>query len=150
MTKRLVRAGLLSGLAVLAGCGGAGFDEDASYTVTPVSAEVAASNNGSAWDLDNSPPDVMMTLSCAGGQSTNTSTVESYQPAWGSGGCAATGRALRDSGIVWRLDDVDVTTNDTITANVPTLFPESVISSGEGQVSNVNAAIKVTFRITKN
>ena len=98
----------------------------------------------------DTPPDVMMTLTCAGGQSTNTSTVESYQPAWCSGGCAATGRALRDSGIVWRLDDVDVTTNDTITANVPTLFPESVISSGEGQVSNVNAAIKVTFRITKN
>lgn len=41
---------------------------------------------------------------------------------------------------------MDATINDTIT----TVFPENVISSGEGQLSNVNAAIKVTFRITKN
>ena len=144
------RLSMFAGCLLASACGPNAFDANATYTVTPLDAQVASSNNGAAWDPDNSAPDVQVSLACPGQNAAFTSAVESYQPTWSNGSCTATGAQLRDTGITWHLEDVDLTINDSITAVVTSRLSETVIRSGEADFQDVNAAKSMRFRITQN
>lgn len=100
--------------------GACGLDPLATWKVQPVSAQIAADNNGTTWDADGSPPDVFATIGCPGSPDTGgqTPTVESYAPTWTTGGCFATTQDLLNRGFGIQLWDEDVVSDDTITANL--------------------------------
>lgn len=106
-------------LACLAN-GTCGLDPQGVWKLQPVSAQIAANNNGTAWDGDSSPPDVFVVIACPGNPDTSgqTATVESNTPTWSSGGCTATASDLLNRGFGLQVWDEDALFDDTITASL--------------------------------
>jgi hypothetical protein len=100
--------------------GACGLDATAMWKVQPISAQIAATNNGTDWDADASPPDVFVNIGCPGSPDTSgaTPSVESYTPTWSTGGCFATAQDLLNRGFAVQLWDEDVLSDDTITADL--------------------------------
>lgn len=83
-------------------------------------------SDGSDWDLDGSPPDVVVELRCpapSGAQPfvTRTEEVESLTPQWTSGACDTLADVLVAQPIEFRLIDVDNLFDDDIASASYTL-----------------------------
>ncbi|GHH02967.1 hypothetical protein [Comamonas sp. JC664] len=96
-------------------------DLSAYWDVQIVSAQIASldPDGGSAWDADNSPPDIVVTLGCPSASGTElievaTPEVESYSPTWTNVRCSTRIDALLDRPLQIRVDDVDVFFDDNI------------------------------------
>jgi hypothetical protein len=100
-----------------------------------VSASIASSNNGSAWDGDGSGPDVKVYGWCPPFPSSASATPEAsdtYQPSWTSGGCTAKAKDLLASGWFFQVFDIDIESeSDTITDLLHvTLYEAAFIQGG--------------------
>ncbi len=86
-----------------------------------MSAQIASHDpdGDSAWDADNSPPDIVVTLGCPAASSSDlievaTPEVESYTPSWTGVRCSSRIDALLDRPLHLRVDDVDIFFDDNI------------------------------------
>ncbi len=98
-----------------------GVDPESTWLVQPVTASIAANNNGSTWDGDGSAPDPRVYMTCPGVTPNATSTGEAsntYQPNWSSGGCTAKAKDLLRSGWTFVVYDIDAVSDDSITAQL--------------------------------
>jgi len=108
-----------------------GVDPEGVWRVQPLSAQIAADNNGTAWDGDGSAPDVSISMLCPGTTThTATSEVESYTPAWTSGGCTAKAGQLLAEPWVFQVWDIDFSSHDTITGGLWFKFTEAHFTAG--------------------
>ncbi|WP_218920888.1 hypothetical protein [Melittangium boletus] len=86
----------------------------------------------SAWDADNSDPDVVVTLSCPSGGSVTdvqTSEVSSYTPKWADGACVTTVEDLKRVPLAISVVDVDAFLDDPI-ASLSYSFKDEDFSKG--------------------
>lgn len=109
-----------------------GVDPAGVWRVQPVSAQIAANNNGSSWDADGSAPDVFIAMQCPGGSpATSTPEVQGYTPSWTSGGCTATASQLLADKVLFQVWDSDVSSNDTITDVLAAKITEANLIAGK-------------------
>lgn len=95
------------------------FDRNERWLIEPVAAEVSEFNptDGEDWDVDGSPPDVVVELFCPNGGrdiETRTTEDESYFPEWTDGGCTTTLGELSRARITIHVIDADLTFDDII------------------------------------
>jgi hypothetical protein len=109
-----------------------GVDPEAMWVVQPTSAGLTANNNGSAWDGDGSAPDARVLMWCADSTSAaaTAEVTDSYQPRWTTGGCAAKAKDLLRAGWTFQVIDVDVVSDDTVTAQLKVTLTEQHFSEG--------------------
>jgi len=110
-----------------------GVDPESTWRVQPVSASIASSNNGSAWDGDGSGPDVKVYGWCPPFPSSASATPEAsdtYQASWTSGGCTAKAKDLLASGWTFQVFDIDLVSDDTITAQLNVTLGEAQFIQG--------------------
>ncbi|RKH18700.1 hypothetical protein D7X74_08925 [Corallococcus sp. CA047B] len=127
-----------------------GVDPAGVWFVQPVSAQITASNNGTAWDADGSAPDVFVEMLCPGSTvGTFTPEVQSYTPAWTSGGCTATAGRLLAEPWAFRVWDSDVSVNDTITGVLLYQFKEENFSAGSVTLQPAGGMTSITLGVRK-
>ncbi|NOK01371.1 MULTISPECIES: hypothetical protein [Myxococcus] len=127
-----------------------GVDPDGVWRVQPVSAQIATTNNGSAWDADSSPPDVFVEMACPGGSSVFISdVVQSYTPAWTTGGCTARASQLMAEQWAFRLWDEDLASDDTITEVLGTRFTEQHFAAGTVTFGASGGMTSLTVQLQK-
>ncbi len=127
-----------------------GADPAGVWLVQPLSAQITASNNGTAWDADGSAPDVFVEMQCPGTTVvTVTPEVESYTPAWTSGGCTATAGRLLSEPWAFRLWDSDISVNDTITGVLLYQFREEDFTAGRVTLQPSGGMTSITLGIRK-
>lgn len=110
-----------------------GVDPESVWRVQPVSATITSSNNGTAWDGDGSGPDVKVYGRCPATSATVSATPEAsdtYTPAWSTGGCTAKAKELLADGWAFQVVDVDLVTDDTITAPLAVTLTEALFVQG--------------------
>jgi hypothetical protein len=95
-------------------------DREALWQVFPTAANISPlTPAGYDWDLDGSPPDVVVELVCppsAAPVRIETPEVSSYTPQWTGVNCTTTSDALLGEAISIRVTDVDVTFDDEVTS----------------------------------
>lgn len=127
-----------------------GVDPNGVWLVQPASAQIASSNNGSSWDGDGSPPDVFVQLACPGDTTAHTTPeVESYNPAWTSGGCTAKASQLLATGWGFQLWDSDVSANDTITGVLVGQITEAQLLAGTVVYGASGGMLSLTVKLQK-
>ncbi|MFL5357949.1 hypothetical protein [Archangium sp.] len=127
-----------------------GVDPNSVWRVQPVSARVASSDNGSSWDGDGSAPDVFVWMQCPGeSSSTATFEVESYSPAWTTGGCTAKASQLLAGQWVFQLWDSDISSNDTITDTLGYRFTEQQFTTGTVSLGASGGMTSLTVQLQK-
>ncbi|MCY1074755.1 hypothetical protein [Archangium lansingense] len=127
-----------------------GVDPDSVWRVQPVSARIASNDNGTYWDGDGSAPDVVVTMRCPGSTSvTETPEVESYTPAWTSGGCTARASQLLAEPWVFQVWDIDVSSNDTITGGLAFQLTEQHLSAGTVNLGASGGMTSLTLQLQK-
>lgn len=127
-----------------------GADPAGVWYVQPTSAQITASNNGTAWDADGSAPDVFVEMLCPGATASSfTPEVESYTPAWTSGGCTATAGRLLTEPWAFRVWDSDVSVNDTITGVLLYQFKEADLSAGRVTLQPSGGMMSITLGVRK-
>ncbi|MBL0693139.1 hypothetical protein [Comamonas sp. JC664] len=140
-------------------CGGAqvckvdqtcGVDPNGVWRVQPVSAQIAATNNGSSWDVGGSPPDVFVRMLCPGATAVvETAIAESFNPTWSTGGCEARAGLLLAEPWVFRLWDHDTTVNDTITDELRFQFTEQHFAAGTVTFQASGGMTSLTVQLQK-
>jgi hypothetical protein len=128
-----------------------GADPDKSWRVYPSAAQISPSDQGSAWDSDGSPPDVVITMSCpAGGGTpiTGGTETESFMPGWATGGCVLKASELLGAGIGWSAADLDVIGSDPIASLTTTVLTEADFIAGQKVVGPTGGMTSITFRLT--
>lgn len=105
-------------------------DPASKWVVQPVAAAIESSNNGTSWDGDGSPPDVIVTTVCPGGGVGTSEKVESYNPTFSFGSCVATAGDLLAKGVTFSLKDSDLTVDDNITGNVSMAISAADLADG--------------------
>ncbi|NVJ00679.1 hypothetical protein HV824_21520 [Myxococcus sp. AM009] len=127
-----------------------GVDPEGVWRVQPVAAQVAANNNGSAWDADSSPPDVFVEMACPGATSAfRTPVVQSATPTWTTGGCTARASQLMAEGWAFRLWDEDLASHDTITGALVTRFTEQHFTAGTVSFGASGGMTSLTVQLQK-
>ncbi|MFE8595446.1 hypothetical protein [Archangium violaceum] len=127
-----------------------GVDPNSVWRVQPVSARIAASDNGTAWDADSSAPDVVVVMRCPGSTtSTATPEVESYTPAWTTGGCTAKASQLLAEPWVFQLWDIDFSSDDTITDSLALRITEEFLTAGTVTVNASGGMTSMTVQLQK-
>lgn len=129
-----------------------GVDPESTWLVQPVSATIASSNNGTAWDGDNSGPDVKVYMYCPATSSTASATPEAsdtYTPAWSTGGCTAKAKELLADGWGFQVIDVDLVSDDTITAPLAVTMTESMFIQGGFSLQPVGGLTALQVQLTK-
>ncbi|AEI65752.1 putative lipoprotein [Corallococcus macrosporus] len=127
-----------------------GVDPEGVWRVQPVSAQIAATNNGSAWDADGSPPDVFIEMACPGGTAVfTTAAVEGLAPAWTSGGCTARASQLMAEQWAFQVWDEDLASDDTITGVLVTRFTEQHFTAGTVVFGASGGMTSLTVRLEK-
>ncbi|XXF76953.1 hypothetical protein P2318_28445 [Myxococcaceae bacterium GXIMD 01537] len=127
-----------------------GVDPNSVWRVQPVSARIAASNNGSAWDGEGSAPDVFVASQCPGSTtSTSTPESESYTPSWTTGGCTAKASQLLAEPWLFRLWDSDLSSNDTITDVLSFRFTEEHFAAGTVTFNASGGMTSLTVQLQK-
>ncbi|NNB99160.1 hypothetical protein HJC10_34340 [Corallococcus exiguus] len=127
-----------------------GADPAGVWFVQPTSAQITASNNGTAWDADGSAPDVFVEMQCPGATVTSvTPEVESYTPAWTSGGCTGTAGRLLAEPWAFRVWDSDVSVNDTITGVLLYQFREEDFTAGRVTLQPSGGMTSITLTVRK-
>jgi hypothetical protein len=89
------------------------------WKVQPLDATIKPEDpsDGLDWDADDSPPDVVVEMTCPTNTttvSTRTSEVSSLTPSWTDGGCRSTAAELLKSPVVIKVLDVDFSFDDQI------------------------------------
>lgn len=127
-----------------------GADPAGVWLVQPLSAQITANNNGSAWDADGSAPDVFVEMQCPGATLASfTPEVESYTPAWASGGCTATAGRLLSEPWGFRVWDSDISVNDTITGVLLYQFREEDLTAGRVTLQSSGGMTSITVGVRK-
>ncbi|RYZ39384.1 MAG: hypothetical protein EOO71_20320 [Myxococcaceae bacterium] len=127
-----------------------GVDPASVWRVQPVSARISASNNGSSWDGDNSPPDVFVAMACPGSTvATVTPEVESYTPAWSTGGCTATAGQLLAERWGCQLGDSDLSVNDPMTDVLTYQLTEAHFVEGNLTLAASGGMMSMTVQLQK-
>lgn len=128
-----------------------GVDPESTWKVQPVSATIAPNNNGSSWDGDGSPPDVRVFMSCPSTVTFNGSTteVQSYTPSWSSGGCTAKAKELLADGWGFQVFDIDVVSDDTITAALKVTITEQMFVGGGFSVQATGGLQTMSVQLVK-
>ncbi|WNG55040.1 hypothetical protein F0U59_09820 [Archangium gephyra] len=127
-----------------------GVDPNSVWRVQPTSARIASSDNGTSWDGDGSAPDVVVAMRCPGSTtSTETPEVESYTPAWTSGGCTAKASQLLAEPWVFQLWDIDFSSNDTITDSLALRITEEFLTAGGVTVNASGGMTSMTVQLQK-
>ncbi|WPB75396.1 hypothetical protein KYC5002_41185 [Archangium violaceum] len=127
-----------------------GVDPNSVWRVQPISARITSSDNGTSWDGDGSAPDVVVAMRCPGSTtSTETPEVESYTPAWTSGGCTAKASQLLAEPWVFQLWDVDISSHDTITDSLALRITEAFLTSGGVTVNASGGMMSMTVQLQK-
>ncbi len=125
-------------------------DPNSVWKVQPFSAQITATNNGTAWDSDGSPPDVYVSMLCPGAASpTFTSQVQSYTPTWSNGGCTAKASALLSQDFTFHLGDSDVISDDVITGSLVHLATEAELVAGSYTGQATQGLLTLTFHFEK-
>lgn len=94
--------------------------EAGSWAVRPLAASVTPNDprDGTPWDIDNSPPDVVVTIGCpladGGTDWVETEEVQSYAPTFLYGVCRAAQQDIVDRGIFVDVSDRDLIVDDPI------------------------------------
>jgi hypothetical protein len=78
-----------------------------------------------------------------------TPEVESYSPAWTTGGCTARASQLMAEPWVFQLGDSDVSSNDTITEALGFRFTEAHFTSGTIPLGAAGGMTSLTVRLQK-
>lgn len=127
-----------------------GVDPNSTWRVQPVSARIAANNNGSSWDGEGSAPDVFVAMRCPGSDTvSSTSEMESYNPTWTTGGCTAKAGQLMAEQWVFQLWDSDVSSNDTITGPLGARFTEQNFTAGTVSFGASGGMTSLTVQLQK-
>jgi hypothetical protein len=127
-----------------------GMDPNSVWRVQPVSARITSSDNGTYWDGDDSAPDVFVWMQCPGAAtSSSTPEVESYNPAWTTGGCTARASQLMAEQWVFQLWDSDVSSNDTITGALGFRFTEEHFTAGTVSFGASGGMTSLTVQLQK-
>ncbi|HYO53293.1 hypothetical protein [Archangium sp.] len=127
-----------------------GVDPNSVWRVQPLSARITSSNNGSSWDGDGSAPDVFVWMQCPGSVSFSfTDMVESYTPAWTTGGCTAKASQLMAEQWVFQLWDIDFIRNDTITDALGFQFTEEHFTAGTLTLGTAGGMTSLTVQLQK-
>ncbi|CAM3960190.1 hypothetical protein G4177_33945 [Corallococcus sp. ZKHCc1 1396] len=127
-----------------------GVDPAGVWLVQPVSAQITASNNGTAWDADASAPDVFVEMGCPGSTVPSfTPEVQSYTPAWTSGGCTATASRLLAEPWAFRLWDSDLSVDDSITSVLLVQLKEEHFVAGTVTLQPSGGMTSITFNVRK-
>jgi hypothetical protein len=125
-------------------------DPNSVWRVQPVSAQIASSDNGACWDGDCSAPDAFAAMQCPGAASaTSTAEVESYTPAWTTGGCTARASQLLAEPWVFQLWDSDVSVNDAITGPLGFQFTEAHLLGGTITFGAAGGMTSLTVQLQK-
>lgn len=93
------------------------FDKSVQWRVQPASAVISKTNEGEDWDVDGSPPDVVVNLECPSGDrelKSQTPEASGFSPAWTEGGCTTTLGDLLARTVEIEVVDVDVTFDDVM------------------------------------
>jgi hypothetical protein len=96
--------------------------EAATWEVRPLSASITFLDprDQLAWDVDSSPPDVVVSMGCplldGGTVWSESEEVESYAPTFNTAGCRSSRQALIASGVVVDVVDRDLFFDDPIEA----------------------------------
>lgn len=127
-----------------------GVDPNSVWRVQPVSARITSNNNGSSWDGDGSAPDVVVAMRCPGSTtSTETPEVESYSPAWATGGCTAKASQLLAEPWVFQLWDIDISSHDTITGALAFRITEEYLTAGTVTLGASGGMTAMTVQLQK-
>ncbi len=127
-----------------------GVDPDSAWRVQPLSARIAATNNGTAWDGEGSAPDVFIVMKCPGSETTtSTPEVESYTPAWSTGGCTARAGQLLAEQWMFQVWDSDVTSDDTITSALAVQFTGEHFTQGTLTFEGSGGMTSLTVQLQK-
>lgn len=129
-----------------------GVDPESTWLVQPVSATIASSNNGTAWDGDNSGPDVKVYGWCPDTSASATATPEAsdtYTPTWSTGGCTAKAKDLLADGWGFQVIDVDLVNDDTITARLKVTLREQDFVQGGFSLQPTGGLTALQVRLTK-
>ncbi|MFY0525572.1 hypothetical protein ACN28I_21330 [Archangium gephyra] len=127
-----------------------GVDPNSVWRVQPVSARIASSDNGTYWDGDDSAPDVVVSMRCPGSTTyTQTPEVESYTPAWTSGGCTAKASQLLAEPWVFQLWDIDFSSDDTITDSLALRITEEFLTAGTVTLNPSGGMTSMTVQLQK-
>lgn len=94
-------------------------DQNSSWKVQPSTASIKPQDpaDGLSWDADDSPPDVVVEMTCptdAGPFTDRTSEVSSLTPSWTDGGCTSTASVLLNSPVTVYVLDIDFAFDDPI------------------------------------
>lgn len=142
---------MCSGANVCLTGGYCGVDPESKWLIQPFSAAIAASNNGTSWDGDSSPPDVVVTTTCPPASAptvSKTSPSESYSPAWSTGGCVAKAKYLLGGPVIFTLDDADMAFDDSITSALSFQVEAGDFSSGQVSLGAANGLKSIVFRVS--
>ena len=124
-------------------------DPAAKWFAQPASAQIASSNNGSSWDGDGSPPDVIVTTTCPGGTVGVSAQVESYNPTWAqTGGCTATAENFLTKDLTFSLADSDVAFDDTITGKITYGVTPADLRAGGVSLKGMQGMNGITYTFT--
>lgn len=128
-----------------------GVDPNSTWRVQPVSASIAANNNGTSWDGDSSAPDVVVQMRCPPSTASNgtTSEVSSYSPSWTSGGCTSKASDLLASPWGYQLFDIDALADDTITGALTHQFKETDFVAGSVSLPASGGLQSMTVQLIK-
>jgi hypothetical protein len=127
-----------------------GVDPESTWRVQPLSARIAATDNGTAWDGDGSAPDVFIAMQCPGSETvTSTPEVQSYTPAWSTGGCTARAGQLLAGPWMFQVWDSDVSVNDTITDTLMYQFKGEDFTEGTLTFGSSGGMTSLTVQLQK-
>jgi hypothetical protein len=125
-------------------------DLNSKWIVQPVAAAIESSNNGSSWDGDGSPPDVIVTTTCPGSAASVSEKVESYNPTFSFGSCVATAGQLLNKGVTFSLLDSDLAVNDNITGYVTMAITAADLALGsKGGTPTSGGCKSIQYTLTR-
>ncbi|WP_375745552.1 hypothetical protein NR800_12505 [Corallococcus interemptor] len=118
--------------------------------IQPLRATIAPQDpaDNSDWDVDGSPPDVVVKLSCPNAQPAPPSEeVESFTPTWTQGACDVLSTDLLSAPIQFTVIDVDTLFDDPI-ASAQYQMTRADIDRGVVEFASSGALLSLALQIT--
>lgn len=129
------------------------WDPASVWRVAPQSATIAPTDLGSDWDVDGSPPDVVVQLFCPSSATSVTSSteeVQSFQPSWVLGECTMSASELTSLGFAFRVLDVDTVIDDQITPELTVTVTQDQLSRGLVEIAPVSGLTGLRIALRRN
>nr|WP_128797781.1 hypothetical protein [Corallococcus coralloides] len=103
----------------------------------------------SDWDVDGSPPDALIQLTCPNAQPavSESEEVESFTPNWTTGACDVLGTDLLSMPVQFNVLDVDVLVDDNV-ASGQYQFTQADVDNGAVELTGSGALTSVVFQLT--